>query len=313
MVLLLQYTLIYASVLAVVAIGGMFSERSGVINLGLEGCMVIGALCGALVMNFLPDSTGAFLTVFLTILASIVGGIIYSFMLSVAAITFKADQTITGTAMNILAPALATVIVKSITLKTGEKKATPYLYYINAHDKFIISIGKFELNWFMIMMVVVVLLAFFVLYKTRFGLRIMSCGEHPQASASNGINVIKMRYIGVLISGALAGLGGIAFINSATSSWPFDAGVLGFGFLSLAVMIFGKWKPLNIFYGALLFGLFRALGNVYTGFDFLANLKINAIIYSMLPYIVCLVVLMISSKNSRAPKAEGIPYDKGMR
>ncbi len=174
-------------------------------------------------------------------------------------------------------------------------------------------IGNFELNWFMILMVIIVVGSFIVLNKSRFGLRLMSCGEHPQASASNGIDVIKMRYIGVLISGALAGLGGIAFINSANSSWPFDSGVVGFGFLALAVMIFGKWKPLNIFYGAVLFGLFRALGSVYTSFDFLKNLNINSTIYQLLPYLVCLIVLIFTSKDSRAPKAEGIPYDKGMR
>lgn len=313
MALLIQYTLIFASVLAIVAIGGMFSERSGVINLGLEGCMVMGALGGALVMAYIPESTPGFIVVILTLIVSITCGMLYSMLLAFAAIRFKADQTITGTAMNILAPALATAIVKAITLHSGEHKATPYLYYINAHQYFIIKIGSFELNWFIILMFIIVALTYIILYKTRFGLRLMSCGEHPQAAASNGINVIKMRYVGVLISGALSGLGGIAFINSANSSWPFDYGVAGFGFLALAVMIFGKWKPINIFLGALLFSLFRALGSTYTGFEFLKNLQINAVIYNMLPYIVCLIILAISSKNSKAPKAEGIPYDKGMR
>ena len=313
MSLLIQYTLIFASVLAVVAIGGMFSERSGVINLGLEGCMVMGALGGALVMSYIPESVPGFLVVILTIVVSIAVGMLYSLLLAVAAIKFKADQTITGTAMNILAPALATAIVKAITLNTGEHKATPYLYYITAHDYFIIQIGTFQLNWFIILMLIIVALSYILLYKTRFGIRIMSCGEHPQSAASNGINVIKMRYIGVLISGALSGLGGIAFINSANSSWPFDYGVVGFGFLALAVMIFGKWKPINIFLGALLFSFFRALGATYSGFEFLRNLEINSLVYNMLPYLVCLIILAISSKNSKAPKAEGIPYNKGMR
>ena len=313
MLLLIQYTLIFASVLAIVAIGGMFAERSGVINLGLEGCMVIGALAGALVMSYINPNVPGFLVVILTLVVSIAAGMLYSLLLAVAAIKFKADQTITGTAMNIIAPALATAIVKAVTLNTGEKKATPYLYYITSHEFFIIKIGSFELNWFIILMIIIVAIAYFSLYKTKFGLRLMSCGEHPQAAASNGIDVIKMRYIGVLISGALSGLGGIAFINSANSSWPFDSGVLGFGFLALAVMIFGKWKPINIFLGALLFSLFRALGSTYVGFDFLANLKINSLIYNMLPYVVCLIILAISSKNSKAPKAEGIPYDKGLR
>lgn len=313
MLLLLQYTLIFASVLSIVAIGGMFSERSGVINLGLEGCMVMGALAGAIVMSYIPSTVPGFLVVIITLIASIGVGMLYSLLLAVAAIKFKADQTITGTAMNILAPALATAIVKALTLNTNEHKATPYLYYVEAHKFFIIKIGTFELNWFIILMAIIIVLAYIILYKTRFGVRLMSCGEHPQASASNGIDVIKMRYAGVLISGALAGLGGIAFINSANSSWPFDSGVVGFGFLALAVMIFGKWKPINIFFGAILFSLFRALGSTYSGLSFLAVLEINPEIYKMLPYLVCLVILAISSKNSKAPKAEGIPYDRGMR
>ena len=141
----------------------------------------------------------------------------------------------------------------------------------------------------------------------------MSCGENPQAAASVGINVIKMRYIGVLISGLLAGIGGIAFIASVNSSWSFDVGVAGFGFLALAVMIFGQWKPLLILGGAVIFGFFRAIGLTYISIDFLAKLNIDSTWYSMLPYIVCLIVLAFTSKKSRAPKAEGIPYDKGQR
>ena len=152
-----------------------------------------------------------------------------------------------------------------------------------------------------------------VLYKTRFGLRLMACGEHPQAADSVGINVYKMRWAGVLISGVLGGLGGIVFITAGVSEWRFEYGVAGFGFLSLAVMIFGQWKPLRIALVALLFGLFRALSNVYMGFDFLTALNLPSQVYNMLPYIISLVVLAFTSGKSRAPKAEGIPYDKGQR
>ena len=150
-------------------------------------------------------------------------------------------------------------------------------------------------------------------YKTRFGLRLMACGEHPQAADSVGINVYKMRWAGVLISGALGGLGGIVFITTGVSEWRFENGVAGFGFLALAVMIFGQWKPLRIALSALLFGLFRALSNVYVGFDFLVALNLPSQIYNMMPYIISLLVLAFTSKKSRAPKAEGIPYDKGQR
>jgi simple sugar transport system permease protein len=128
-----------------------------------------------------------------------------------------------------------------------------------------------------------------------------------------GINVYKMRYAGVIISGILGGLGGIVYITSGVSEWKFENGVAGFGFLALAVMIFGQWKPMNIALAALLFGLMRALSNVYVAFDFLASLNIPGTVYNMLPYIISLVVLIFTSKKSRAPKAEGIPYDKGSR
>ena len=122
-----------------------------------------------------------------------------------------------------------------------------------------------------------------------------------------------MRWAGVLISGFLGGLGGIVYITAGVSEWKFEMGVAGFGFLALAVMIFGQWKPTRIALAALLFGLFRALSNVYTGIPILAALKLPSTVYNMLPYIISLVVLAFTSKNSRAPKAEGIPYDKGMR
>ena len=166
---------------------------------------------------------------------------------------------------------------------------------------------------FMVIAIIALVLAFIMLYKTKFGLRLMACGEHPQAAASVGINVFKMRWAGVLISGALGGLGGITYILAGVSEWKFENGVAGFGFLALAVMIFGQWKPWRIALSALLFGLFRALSNVYFGFSFLAALNIPSGVYNMLPYIISLVVLAFTSERSRAPKAEGIPYEKGQR
>ena len=165
----------------------------------------------------------------------------------------------------------------------------------------------------MLMAVVLLVVSYIILYKTRFGLRLMACGENPQAADSVGINVYKMRWAGVLISGFLGGLGGIVYITAGVSEWKFETGVAGFGFLALAVMIFGQWKPTGIGLAALLFGFFRALSNVYTGFDWLAGLGIPGTVYNMMPYIISLLVLAFTSKNSRAPKAEGIPYDKGSR
>ncbi|OUN07680.1 sugar ABC transporter permease [Flavonifractor sp. An92] len=313
MLLLIQYTLIFASVLILVALGGCFSEHSGVINIGLEGIMVMGALGGALMMKFLPGGTSPFLIIVLVVLASIGLGMVYSLLLAVAAINFKADQTLVGTAMNLLGTAAATVFVKAMNTAESVDNVSSTIQYIEPKKAFLVNIGGFEFNWFMLLALIALVMAYVVLYKTRFGLRLCACGEHPQAADSVGISVMKMRYAGVLISGMLGGLGGIVYITAGVSEWKFENGVAGFGFLALAVMIFGQWKPTRIALAALLFGLFRALANVYTGFDFLNSLQLPSSVYNMLPYIISLIVLAFTSQNSRAPKAEGIPYDKGQR
>ena len=313
MALLIQYTLIFASVLMLVALGGCFSEHSGIINIGLEGIMVIGALGGALMMRYLPAGTSAPVMIITVCLAAVLAGALYSLLLAVAAINFNADQTIIGTAMNMLGTAAATVIVKALNMIANPDDVSSTIAYVEQKKAFYFNIGSLELSWFMVIALVLLVGSHLILYKTRFGLRLCACGEHPQAADSVGINVYKMRYAGVIISGILGGLGGIVYITSGVSEWKFENGVAGFGFLALAVMIFGQWKPVNIALAALLFGLMRALSNVYVAFDFLAGLPIPGTVYNMLPYIISLVVLIFTSKKSRAPKAEGIPYDKGSR
>lgn len=313
MILLIQYTLIFSSVLILVALGGCFSEHSGVINLGLEGIMVMGALGGALAMKYLPIAIPGFFYVLLVLLAAILFGVVYSSLLAVACINYKADQTIVGTALNMLGTAAATVLVKAINTAENVNNVSSEISYIEPKKKFIAYLGEFEFNWFMVITIIALVVAYVVLYKTRFGLRLMACGEHPQAADSVGINVYKMRWAGVLISGAYGGLGGICYILAGVSIWKFEYGVAGFGFLALAVMIFGQWKPHRIALSALLFGFFRALGNTYTVFEFLVNLKLPSTVYNMMPYIISLIVLALTSSHSRAPKAEGIPYDKSQR
>ena len=312
MVLLIQYTLIYASVLILVALGGCYSEHSGVINLGLEGTMVMGALGGALVMKYNPNAPG--MVMVLTVaLGAVLVGVLYSLLLAVAAINLKADQTLVGTALNMLGTAAATVIVKAINTMEDPNNVSSTIQYIKQKRSFLLKLGPFEFNWFMLITALLLVGAWLLLYRTRFGLRLMACGEHPQAADSVGINVYKMRYAGVMISGFLGGLGGIVYITAGVSEWKFENGVAGFGFLALAVMIFGQWKPTRIALAALLFGLFRALSNVYSGIGLLAALNLPSTLYNMLPYIISLVVLAFTSQKSRAPKAEGIPYDKGQR
>ena len=320
MVLLIQYTLIFASVLVLVALGGCFSEHSGVINIGLEGIMVMGALGGALMMKYLSADTNSFLMIVLVVLASVLAGTAFSLLLAVAAINFKADQTLVGTALNLLGPAAAVVLVRAINMAESTDNVSSTVMYGQAKKAFLMNIGKFEFNWFMLIALLVLIAAYIVLYKTKFGLRLMACGEHPQAADSVGINVYKMRYAGVLISGALGGLGGLVYITAGVSEWKFENGVAGFGFLALAVMIFGNWKPGNIAGAAILFGLFKCVAASYASIDIngdgvymLATLGISSHVYRMLPYIITLVVLAFTSKKSRVPKAEGIPYDKGQR
>ena len=312
MFLLIKFTLLYAVVLMLVALGGMFSERSGVINIALEGIMVIGGLAGVFVLSLLGDKMPAPLLVAVSILVSALAGIIYSLLLGFSAITLKADQTIGGTALNMLATAIAIVIVKAFnnSAATGNGAASAKLTYSNA--AFIYKIGPFTINIFLIIGILLLICSYVFLFRTKWGLRLRSCGEHPQAADSVGINVYQWRYIGVAISGALGGIGGFAYIVPSVTTWNFEVGVAGAGFLALAVMIFGQWKPFNIAAAAVFFAVFRSLANISDS-TVLANLGLSKNIYSMMPFIASMIILAFTSKNSKAPKAEGIPYYKGAR
>ena len=306
MLLLIKYTLLYGIVLMLVALGGMFSEHSGIINIALEGIMVIGGVAGVLALTMVPASMPAWLVVVISILVSALAGMAYSLLLAFASINLKADQTIGGTALNLLATALAVVLAKYFS-ESGSAK----LNYTNR--PFLFSIGGLELSVFVPLGLVLLIISYVVMYKTRFGLRLRACGEHPQAAADSvGINVYKMRYAGVLISGALGAIGGMAYIVPPVQTWNFEVGVAGAGFLALAVMIFGQWKPFNIFGAAMFFAIFKSLANIADS-TFLANLGWSSNIYNMMPFIASMIILAFTSKNSMAPKAEGIPYDKGSR
>lgn len=312
MILLIKYTLLYAVVLLLVALGGMFSERSGVINIALEGIMTIGGLAGVFVLTLLGGSVPTPVLVAVSILTSIVAGMIYSLLLAFSAITLKADQTIGGTALNMLATAVAIVAVKAFNNSSaaGNGAASAKLTYDNS--PFIYKIGPVTINIFLILGIIILVCSSVFLFRTKWGLRLRACGEHPQAADSVGINVYRWRYAGVVISGALGGLGGLAYIVPSVSTWNFEVGVAGAGFLALAVMIFGQWKPYRIAGAAVFFAVFKSLANIADS-TALANLGWSKNIYSMMPFIASMIILAFTSKNSRAPKAEGIPYDKGAR
>ena len=226
MAILISYTLIFAAILLLVALGGCFSEHSGVINIGLEGIMVIGALGGALIMQVLSPELPAIFMILIVMVISMLSGMIYSLLLAVAAI-------------NLLATAGATVIVRAINSAADASNVSSALRYGKQKDAFGFDIAGFSFNWFVVITVIILIAANIVLYKTKFGLRLRACGEHPQAADSVGINVYLMRYAGVLISGALGGLGGIVYITTGVSEWKFEYGVAGFGFLVFG--IFAKY------------------------------------------------------------------------
>ena len=322
---ILAATILFAVPLLLVALGGMFSERSGVINIALEGIMVMGALISCLLLRaFELSGFGEQypqLAVLLAILAAGLTGVIYSLLLAFASINLKADQTIGGTALNMLSPAFAVVLTWAIQGQGNTTILIPGWVRISAESVGLVSNSDF---WTRLLFkslylttpiaIVLMLAASFVMYKTRLGLRLRSCGEHPQAADSVGINVYRMRYIGVTFSGFLGGIGGLAFTVAAGSG--FQSQVAGYGFLALAVMIFGNWKPLNILLASLFFAFFKILGSYSDSIPFLPdfdNVRSSEYIYLMLPYIVTMIVLILTSKKSRAPKAEGIPYDKGSR
>ena len=322
---IISMTILFAVPLLLVAMGGMFSEHSGVINIALEGMMIIGALFACFTLQGLDQSgfgpAHPQLSMFIAILVAGVTGMIFSLLLGFAAINLKADQTIGGTALNQFAPAFAVVMTWAIQ---GQGLTTIFIpnWVRITRDTFGLAPVDGPSFWNNLIFkyfylttpvaIVLFIAAYIVMYKTRFGLRLRACGEHPQAADSVGINVYKMRYAGVLISGFLGGVGGLAYVIPSVQTWNFEVGVAGTGFLALAVMIFGQWKPFNIFGAAMFFAVFKSLANIADS-TVLAQLGWSSNIYNMMPFIASMVILAFTSKNSQAPKAEGIPYDKGSR
>ena len=309
-----QQMMFFAIPLLIVALGGMFSERSGVVNIALEGIMTMGAFTSILFLNLTGKSMSGQGQLLIAIIIAMATGVVFSLFHAYAAINMKADQTISGTALNMFAPAFAIFVARILQgvqqvqfSNTFRIESVPVLgsipvigdlFFKNTYITTYIGIG-------------ILILATIVLYRTRFGLRLRACGEHPQAADAAGVNVYKMQYAGVMISGALGGLGGLVFV--VPTSTNFNATVSGYGFLALAVLIFGQWKPIKIMWASIFFGLTKAIAAAYSGIPFLSNMGIPSYLYKMIPYIATLIVLIFTSKNSQAPRASGVPYDKGAR
>ena len=322
-------------------------RASGIINLALEGIMIFGAFAGVLFVN-LTQQAGTFRHAAKArgqsgwhsrdsrLLAnagrSFCTGAVFSLLLSFASVNPKADQTIGGTALNLLAPALVLSLIRIIAnqnilqMATGDSASwfmikKSFFGYGRSDEMGLFGstfIDKTYLATYICILLFVVLSI--LLDKTRFGLRLRSCGENPQAADSLGINVYKMRYAGTTISRRLGGQWAALAEALTTANCASTGDVAGFGFLAPAVMIFGNWKPLNIAGAALTFGLFKCIAASYASIDIngdgvflLKEIGISPHFYRMLPYLITLIVRPSTPKKSRAPKAEGIPYDKGQR
>lgn len=314
--LVFQQTMFFSIPLLIVALGGVFTERSGVTNIALDGMMIMGAFTSIFFINQMQGTMSGQMLLILAILIAVATGIAFSLFHAYAAVNMKSDQIISGTALNMFAPAFAIFVARMIQTNGVQQISFTNTFRISSvpvlGDIPILG-GLFFKNAYITTYLgfVILVISIIVLYKTKFGLRLRACGEHPHAADSVGINVYRMRYAGIMISGALAGLGGLVFV--VPTSTNFNATVSGYGFLALAVMIFGQWKPKRVLIAALFFGLMKTIASAYSVIPFLSGLPIPSDIYKMVPFIATLIVLAFSSKSSQAPKAVGVPYDKGSR
>ncbi len=310
----LQQVLLFSTPLIVAGIGGMFCERSGIVNIGLEGNMIIGAFCGSLFLHFGAAGLTGQWAFIVAMIVSGIAGLAYSSLHGLVSINVGANQAVSGIALNIAAPSAAIFIARLVIGRqqvsfsnTFRIDAVPGLSEIPVIGD--IFFQRVYICFFIALLILVV--GAIVINKTRLGMRIRACGEYPQAADALGINVYKIRWVGVLTCGFLAGMAGLMLI--VPTSTEFNADVAGYGFLAVSVLILGQWRPGGILLASIFFGIMKTLASVYSALPFLANLNIDAFYYRMIPFVVTLIVLAFSSKKSRGPAAAGQPYDKGKR
>lgn len=300
------YAVAYTIPLLMGSLSGLVSERSGVVNLCVEGYMLVGYFFSALAISILQPVMGNW-ALLVGLIVAMIGGAIFSLLHGFASISLKADQVISGTAVNLIAAALTVYIARNVTgsgnisIMLGIVRSdVPLLHSIPILGKLLFT-NTYWSTWLCLG-----IWAFFwwLLYKTSFGLRLRACGEHPSAVASAGINVHKMRYIAVMLSGALGALAGGVMI--VTYSGEFNGSVAGLGFLAVAAMIFGQWKPLGILGATFFFGIATTIGNVSQLFASLSSFP--PVLFKIFPYTVTLIALVLFSKSSAAPKADGEPF-----
>lgn len=304
------YAVAYTIPLLITALGGLYSERSGVVNIGLEGLMVVGSFAGAITISVLQPTMHAD-ALWIGLLAAALAGALFSLLHAFASISLNANQVISGTAINMIAGSLTVFIARNITgsgniqIEGFTRFNVPVLSDLPLVGKLLFT-NTYATTWLTLLLLAV---SYYVLYKTVFGLRLRACGEHPQAADSAGINVYVIRYIAVVLSGALAGLGGAIILT--TYSGEFNGTVFGLGFLALAALIFGQWKPLGILGATVFFGFASTMANVAQATPGLA--QIPGVVLKTFPYILTLLVLVVFSKSSQPPRASGEPFEHGKR
>ena len=298
----------------IVSIGGLFSERSGVINIALEGIMIFGSFFGIITLHYLEPFLSGQVLFLVAMLVTALSGVVIASIHAFASINMNADQTISGTAINIFAPAVTVFLarlvysVKEIPFKNQFViQKIPFL-----GDIPFIGPMFFQRNYITTYIgVAILLITIYVIYKTKFGLRLRAAGENPHALDAAGVSVKRIRWIAVIMSGGLGALGG--FFITVPISTAFTGTVNGYGFLAIAILIFAQWKPLNILFASLFFGFMMTISNVYSVIPALASLPIPGQIYKTIPYVATLLVLLFTSKKSAAPRSLGEPYDQGKR
>ena len=305
------YAIAYTIPLLMTALGALYSERSGVINIGLDGLMIVGSFAGALTVSKL-QANGVAGALWIGLLVAAIVGVLFSLLHAFASINLNADQVISGTAINMISGALTVFLARNITgsgnirITTGFiPKNIPILSEIPIIGPLLFT-RTYTTTWIAL---IILGISAFLLYKTSFGLRLRACGEHPQAAAAAGISVFKMRYIGVMASGALSALGGCIMLLSY--SGEFNGNVSGLGFLALAALIFGQWKPLGVLGATFFFGFASTIANVSQVVPVLA--QIPGVVLKTFPYVVTLLALVLFSKSTQAPKSAGEPFDTGKR
>lgn len=305
------YAIAFTVPLLITCLGGLFSERSGIVNIGLEGFMIIGMFSSALTISRLERVMPGH-AVWVGLLAALLMGAIFSLLHAFACITLNANQVISGTAINMVAGSLTTFLARNLTgsgniqiISGLPRRTIPYLAEIPVLGRLFFT-GTYDSTW---LVLVILLTSAVALYRTRFGLRLRACGENPHAADAAGINLYRMRYVAVMLSGALASLGGAIFL--VTLSGEFSGTAAGLGFLALAALIFGQWRPFGILGATFFFGFASTIANVSRVIPEFA--RVPGIVLKTFPFLVTLLALVLFSRSSQAPRALGETYDKGKR